>query len=565
MALPEMEVRVTADTRDAEAGFDRVGNAARESASNVNRMAARTRAAGQVMGRAVNDNNRFGRSIQNVSFQVGDFAAQVGAGTSASIALGQQLPQLLGGFGALGAAMGAVVAIGVPLIRVLSNIEGGSKELENALGPLVPVMQSIGGAFTSLKNVAQEAIVDILNNMGRLLTISGTIATLLAGRFVAGMVAARIATFSLAGAVGAVNASLSLLRKLLILTGIGALAVAVGELVWQFIDLNSELRTFLAGLGLISAQNLAQVDERIAKVRQEIETIQNKIRQGPMLGLDQLTMQALSESLVEANQELDELMRKRLELQAMANQELPTFTVEGVFGGRGEGEQGDPESDAQRERLQTQLDQIRESQMTERELLMAHLAEKKAILDEALAAELVARQEHAELTKALESGTASEIQAIDRRQAQAALSQTVQAGQMIASAVAGNNKKVMAAARALGMFEALVNAYRAAAQTLADPTLPWFAKAAAAASILATGIGFVSSIAGIGGGGGGGGGGGAGQTATSAPPPATPKPLDVFIQGVGPSDLISGGQLSSLFDKLVEEAGDRGIRPVFAQ
>jgi len=95
--------------------------------------------------------------------------------------------------------------------------------------------------------------------------------------------------------------------------------------------------------------------------------------------------------------------------------------------------------------------------------------------------------------------------------------------------------------------------------------LPWFAKAAAAASILATGIGFVSSIAGIGGGGGGGGGGGAGQTATSAPPPATPKPLDVFIQGVGPSDLISGGQLSSLFDKLVEEAGDRGIRPVFAQ
>ncbi|PZX19821.1 hypothetical protein LX81_00284 [Palleronia aestuarii] len=53
--------------------------------------------------------------IQNVSFQLQDFAVQVGAGTAASVALGQQLPQLLGGFGVLGAVLGAVVAIGIPL------------------------------------------------------------------------------------------------------------------------------------------------------------------------------------------------------------------------------------------------------------------------------------------------------------------------------------------------------------------------------------------------------------------------------------------------------------------
>jgi hypothetical protein len=37
-----------------------------------------------------------------------------------------------------------------------------------------------------------------------------------------------------------------------------------------------------------------------------------------------------------------------------------------------------------------------------------------------------------------------------------------------------------------------------------------------------------------------------------------------MIQGLQPNDLISGGQLSSLFDKLIDEAGDRGIRPMFA-
>jgi hypothetical protein len=62
---------------------------------------------------------RFRGQVQNVAFQVQDFAVQVGAGTSATQALAQQLPQLLGGFGLLGAAIGAVVAIGLPLGRAL--------------------------------------------------------------------------------------------------------------------------------------------------------------------------------------------------------------------------------------------------------------------------------------------------------------------------------------------------------------------------------------------------------------------------------------------------------------
>lgn len=74
--------------------------------------------------------------IQNAAFQIGDFAVQVGAGTSAAQALGQQLPQLLGGFGIMGAVLGAVVAAGVPLVRFLMDSGEASVDLEERLATL---------------------------------------------------------------------------------------------------------------------------------------------------------------------------------------------------------------------------------------------------------------------------------------------------------------------------------------------------------------------------------------------------------------------------------------------
>jgi lambda family phage tail tape measure protein len=59
-----------------------------------------------------------GGNIRNVAFQVQDLAVQIAGGTSAFVALGQQLPQLLGGFGVLGAVIGAVAAVGIPLFRL---------------------------------------------------------------------------------------------------------------------------------------------------------------------------------------------------------------------------------------------------------------------------------------------------------------------------------------------------------------------------------------------------------------------------------------------------------------
>ncbi len=88
--------------------------------------------------------------IQNVAFQVGDFATQVGAGTAASVALGQQLPQLLGGFGALGAVLGAVVAIGVPLGASLLRTNEEAEEVAD-------VMADLATAVSNYTTAAEDA------------------------------------------------------------------------------------------------------------------------------------------------------------------------------------------------------------------------------------------------------------------------------------------------------------------------------------------------------------------------------------------------------------------------
>lgn len=96
----------------------------------VTRAARQWKQAGEVADETAKGTGRFGGSMQQVGYQVGDFAVQVGAGTSAVQALGQQLPQLLGAFGTFGALAGAAAAIGIPLGAALYRIATDSKTLE---------------------------------------------------------------------------------------------------------------------------------------------------------------------------------------------------------------------------------------------------------------------------------------------------------------------------------------------------------------------------------------------------------------------------------------------------
>jgi hypothetical protein len=57
-------------------------------------------------------------NARNVAYQIQDLAVQIAGGTSAFVAFGQQLPQLLGGFGVAGAVIGAVAAVAIPLLKI---------------------------------------------------------------------------------------------------------------------------------------------------------------------------------------------------------------------------------------------------------------------------------------------------------------------------------------------------------------------------------------------------------------------------------------------------------------
>ena len=83
-----------------------------------------------------------------------------------------------------------------------------------------------------------QAITALFDNLGRLTTYAATFAAIMAGRWVVGMAAAALSVRGLATA-------LVFLRGALIRTGIGALIVGAGELIYQF----SQLVARVGGVG----------------------------------------------------------------------------------------------------------------------------------------------------------------------------------------------------------------------------------------------------------------------------------------------------------------------------
>lgn len=71
---------------------------------------------------------KMGTGMQNVGYQVQDLAVQIGSGQSAFRALGQQMPQLLSGFGPWGIALGTISAVAIPLAGTILNLAQATEE-----------------------------------------------------------------------------------------------------------------------------------------------------------------------------------------------------------------------------------------------------------------------------------------------------------------------------------------------------------------------------------------------------------------------------------------------------
>lgn len=121
---------------------------------------------------------------------------------------------------------------------------GLTNRLTAAVAPALETIANALGDAARGTGVLGQAITAIFDNLGRLTTYAATFATVMAGRWVAGLAAAALSVKGLA-------TGLVLLRGALIRTGIGALIVGAGELIYQFTQLVAKVGGVGATFGLL--------------------------------------------------------------------------------------------------------------------------------------------------------------------------------------------------------------------------------------------------------------------------------------------------------------------------
>jgi hypothetical protein len=121
---------------------------------------------------------------------------------------------------------------------------GVSNQLAVAAAPALEAVADALAAMARTTGPLGRAIQLLFENIGRLASIAAAFVGLMAGRFVASMVVAAVSVRGLATA-------LVFLRGAIIRTGIGALVVAAGELIYQFGRLVQATGGFGAALNLL--------------------------------------------------------------------------------------------------------------------------------------------------------------------------------------------------------------------------------------------------------------------------------------------------------------------------
>jgi DNA-binding Lrp family transcriptional regulator len=504
------------------------------------------------LGKLSNVSGQTRAKIQNTSFQLQDIAVQLQGGTKASTALAQQLPQLLGGFGALGAIAGVVAGIGIPAVAfAFSALKTEAKSLEDALEEMKGVIEDLQAPLEILKLSADElkkkygAAAGAVTDFARSLAfskveehrdkINESISAL-------DKLAAEYTRTSSKGS-RALNLVEQSLKKITKDFGLSE------EEAKKFSDLLIAVtgaKTFEQQLPALDKFNKFLLDSNVV------------LKQIPSDLADAITnMLTLATVTAEATTAADNL--------AEAAATIPVNIPHPIHTTRPRGRPDDLNTDLPKGRskvdpLPGELERLQKSLMTKEELQIASFNRQQETLKKALNQELLTRQEYNLLMEDAEMQHAERMAGIAVFKHGDTLQQTEAFMGGMASALSSGNEQMMKAAKVFGAAEALINSFRAYNQVIADPTLPWFAKIPAAVSVLGAGLGMVNAIKGVSAGGGG---GGAASAASGAAATAS-RPMEARISGLDPNSLFTGASITSLFDALQDEAGDRGLSVSFA-
>ena len=571
MALPSIEVKVTADTSKAQSGLAGVERSIDDVTAAQKRANTSNAAFERGMSRAGRGAGNLSYQVRNASFQVADFAVQVQSGQAVSIALAQQLPQLIGSFGTLGAVLSAVIPIGIAVGLGMKAMADSGRDVTRVLGTLEPLAQGISTAMGRIGEILIDVAELVINNLDRIITIAATAAAFFAGRWVAAFIAARVATFSLSTALVA-------LRGALIRTGFGALIVAAGELVFQFTRLVQAAGSFGEAMSLLAAvgaevwQRLkditgAGIDYMIGKFQLMSSAFINQLAQmgaaasdfffnmgqgmanipgmgGASAGMLDLAANVGSAAgglsstamdlfkrgnanVASGSQDFGPLKSIQKIRDLLASMKEENLSLDGIlFGGDGEEDDGGGSS---KDKAAKKLD---EKLTAQEERIKSFFDRIKALTVGGLSDKLGAWGDYFSGLVAL-TGT--------------------------------QNEKLLRVAKTAKAGQALVDAWAAYNQVLADPSFigrPW-ARVAAAGQVLAAGLGAVSAIKGVSSGGGSAGSSGSSSASSSSSSSSSSSggssPLMVGWNATNPNDLITVGMAQKMFEMISDEAGDRGF------
>ncbi|NBZ87913.1 hypothetical protein [Stagnihabitans tardus] len=543
-----------------------------------------------VLGRLGNMSSATKAKVQGVGFQVQDMAVQMAAGTSATTAMAQQLPQLLGGFGLVGVAVGTLASVGLPLLGAMfGKTKGGADSLSGSITALENSVAALNEAATRYTADGLEAmrkkygeidlaVVGLMNRQAQFAKDRAE-------------VDADAAVTALAEAYGVMSINLNAVGNAAKPTAMALLNLQ-NSLGLTLDQAKALVRAMQDADAATTFEGKAEALGRVADIMQESTARASDLTKGVLdaeSAMRELANAAPRSTWLGAAMAQVEELTAKLWAAVYAKGALgdKTGTVLGSqgFGGRPEGlaDQNGGAIGAAKNRIAAnasagagrgggggggsgRVEALLQDLQTERETVEAWNAESLATLATATDAQLAAvGGRHAALER-LEAEHQERLRGIRDTASGGALANAETFFGAMATVSAAGGAKLARAAQASAAIEAGINVLRAQAQVLADPKLGFWAKLPAMAAIGAAGLKVVSAL---------GGGGRAvaassaasssGASAGSATPSAPAVPdITINFKGVEPGKILSTDMVRDMADVLTKEFGRRGMNVGFA-
>ena len=473
--------------------------------------------------------NQMGVVTQQAGYQIGDFLVQVQSGTNAFVAFGQQATQLVGILPLMGAGF-----MGLSQMALVG--------LSAGLGIAIPLVTALGGAFMRTRNEAEAT-------GGRFTTVEQAID-------------------SLKQKADEATTSMRLLSEGIANVEQARILDEIAQKEREILDLQERLETQSGRNARATQLRINNIESEIISLQERSQEYQNTIDQKERMdetlrfiedsGVTSVTAQveilstALGISADEAKRLVDNLNLAMTMAPSvpffMDGQSLlpPSPEDTGTGGGRSSVQEG--------------VGGVARSLLTDVEKLQLEFEERRAAIEEFNAIEIELFGSKNEAIRRLEEEHQAAMREIQNTQEQQRLGNASSFFGNMATIAKAGGEKTFKIYKGFAIAQALVDAYAAFNAVLKDPAFvgrPW-QRAAAAGAALAQGLAQVQNIRGVTSSGGGGGAAGGGAVAAPAAA-AAPEPQQVIIEGIDRDSLISGEQLSKLFDRLYEENDERGI------